>query len=207
MIVAPRPGKDRVRASPSRRGRPARAGSASNGSVTRYATLASRYRPITMKVPSASDSGIFRRGSFTSPAVNVMLFQASAENSEPVCDDADRDEQPEGGRPRVRPGTMSTTPRGVHRLPKLSATAAWFQPSSRPTTISPSSAPVLAVVKTFWMILPYSRPRVLVHVSSAISSDADQLRRRQRQRVAGRQVDRAESGSGRRRSTGTSAPK
>ena len=36
-------------------------------------------------VPSASDSGIFLRGSFTSPAVNVMLFQASAENSEPVC--------------------------------------------------------------------------------------------------------------------------
>ena len=29
---------------------------------------------------------MFRRGSLTSPAVNVMLFQASAENSEPVCD-------------------------------------------------------------------------------------------------------------------------
>ena len=30
------------------------------------------------------------------------------------------------------------------------------------------SAPVFAVVKTFWMILPYSRPRVFIHVSSAI---------------------------------------
>ena len=40
---------------------------------------------MTMPVPSASDSGMLRRGSFTSPAVKVMLFQASAENSEPVC--------------------------------------------------------------------------------------------------------------------------
>ena len=29
---------------------------------------------------------MLRRGFFTSPAVNVMLFQASAENSDPVCD-------------------------------------------------------------------------------------------------------------------------
>ena len=36
-------------------------------------------------VPSASASGMFRRGSFTSPAVNVMLFHASAEKSEPTC--------------------------------------------------------------------------------------------------------------------------
>ena len=39
-----------------------------------------------MNVPSASDSGMLRRGSLTSPAVKVMLFQASAENSDPVCD-------------------------------------------------------------------------------------------------------------------------
>ena len=35
--------------------------------------------------------------------------------------------------------------------------------------MSKRSAPVLAVVKTFWMIFPYSRPRVLVHVNSAIN--------------------------------------
>jgi hypothetical protein len=34
--------------------------------------------------------------------------------------------------------------------------------------MSPMTAPVFAVVKTFWMILPYWRPRVLVHVRSAI---------------------------------------
>ena len=123
---------------------------------------------MTMQVPSASDSGIFRRGSFTSPAVNVMLFQASAEKSDPVCDT-----QTAMNRPNAvvafNPGTMSTIPRGVQGLPKLSDTAVWFQPSSTPTRIRPSSAPVLAVVKTFWMILPYWRPRVLVHVRSAIS--------------------------------------
>ena len=36
--------------------------------------------------------------------------------------------------------------------------------------MSATSAPVLAVVNTFCIELPYSRPRVLVHVSSAMSS-------------------------------------
>ena len=40
---------------------------------------------MTSAVPSARDSGTSRRGFFTSPAVKVMLFQASAENSEPTC--------------------------------------------------------------------------------------------------------------------------
>ena len=65
---------------------------------------------MTMPVPSASDSGMLRRGSFTSPAVKVMLFHASAENSEPVCATQMRDEQPERGRSAVSPGTMSTLP-------------------------------------------------------------------------------------------------
>src|SRR5256885_11331466 len=39
---------------------------------------------MTRMVPSASDNGTLRRGSFTSPAVKVMLFQASAEKSELV---------------------------------------------------------------------------------------------------------------------------
>jgi hypothetical protein len=37
-----------------------------------------------MPVPNTSDSGTFRRGSLASPAVNVTLFHASAEKSEPV---------------------------------------------------------------------------------------------------------------------------
>jgi hypothetical protein len=77
-----------------------------------------------------------------------MLFHASAENSEPVCET-----QMATNRPNAvsadSPGTMSAVPRAVQRLPKLSATAVWFQPSSNPTRISPTSAPVLAVVKMF----------------------------------------------------------
>jgi hypothetical protein len=41
---------------------------------------------MTIAGANASDSGMLRRGFFTSPAVNVMLFHASAENSDPVCD-------------------------------------------------------------------------------------------------------------------------
>ena len=74
---------------------------------------------MTMIVPSASDSGMLRRGSFTSPAVNVMLFQASAEKSEPVCATQMRDEQAEGGH-RRQAGRDLDEPRGVQRSPKLS---------------------------------------------------------------------------------------
>ncbi len=121
-----------------------------------------------MPVPSASESGMFRRGSFTSPAVKVMLFQASAENSEPVCEMHTATNRPNVVI-AVNPGTMSSVPRTVHRLPKLSATAARFQPSATPTRIRPISAPVFASKKMFWMILPYSRPRVFVQVRSAMS--------------------------------------
>ena len=143
------------------------------------------------KVPSASDSGMLRRGSFTSPAVNVMLFQASAEKSDPVCETQMRDEQAERASAADRPGTMSTC---AARRPEVAEVVGdrGVVPAEQQADAgsAPTSAPVFAVVKTFWMIWPYSRPRVLVQVSSAISSDADQLRRRQRQRVAGRQVDR-----------------
>ena len=44
------------------------------------------YRAITMVVPRANDKGRLRRGFLTSPAVKVMLFQASAANSDPTCD-------------------------------------------------------------------------------------------------------------------------
>ena len=36
--------------------------------------------------------------------------------------------------------------------------------------MSAMSAPLLAVVNTFWMMRPYSSPRVFVQVSSAINS-------------------------------------
>ena len=122
---------------------------------------------MTMPVPSASDSGSVRRGFFTSPAVNVMLFQASDENSEPVWATHTATNSPKAVT-AVRPGTISTWPRGVQRSPKLAETAPAFHPATRPMTTSAASAPVFAVVKTFWTNLPYSSPRVLVHVRSAI---------------------------------------
>ena len=126
---------------------------------------------MTMNVPSASDSGMLRRGSFTSPAVNVMLFQASAEKSDPVCDDADRDEQAErASRPSV-PATMSTAPRDVPQVAEVVGDRRVIPAEQQPDDDQRrTSAPVFAVVKTFWMILPYSRPRVFVHVRSAIST-------------------------------------
>src|SRR6202049_4101359 len=53
--------------------------------VTPRSTLFPYTTLFRSPVPSASDSGRLRLGFFTSPAVNVTLFQASAENSEPTC--------------------------------------------------------------------------------------------------------------------------
>ena len=75
-----------------------------------------------MPVPSASESGMLRRGSFTSPAVNVMLFHASAEKSDPVCVTQMATNNPYAVI-AFSPGTMSMTFRTVQALPKLSATA------------------------------------------------------------------------------------
>ena len=98
-----------------------------------------------------------------------MLFHASDEKSEPVWLTHTATNKPKAVA-AVSPGTISTWPRGVHRSPKLAATASAFQPSAIPTTMSAASAPVFAVVKTFWTTLPYWRPRVLVQVSRAMSS-------------------------------------
>src|SRR5262245_2614454 len=103
---------------------------------------------MTTDVPRASDKGMFRRGSFTSPAVKVMLFQASAENKDPVCAT-----QMAANKPNAvtadSPGTMSAASLTDHIRPKLSATAAGFQPSVNPTRTNATTAPVLADVKRF----------------------------------------------------------
>jgi hypothetical protein len=138
-----------------------------SGSVTRYATLARRYSAITRTVPKASDSAMFRFGSFTSPAVNVMLFHASEENSDPVWLTHNATKRPKALAADT-PGAMGSKLRGAQKSPKFAATVSAFQPSSRARAISPTSAPVLAVVNTFCTIFPYSRPRVFVHVRSAM---------------------------------------
>src|SRR5690348_14843050 len=107
-----------------------------------------------MAVPKASDSGTLRRGVRTSPAVNVMLFHASAEKSEPVCATHNATNKPNevSG---VRPEAIGMNPRGVHKSPKFPATAARFHPKKKPRPINPSSDPIFATVKTFCTRLPY----------------------------------------------------
>ena len=53
-----------------------------------------------MPVPKASESGTSRRGFFTSPAVKVMLFQASAEKMRANLRDSEGNEQTSEARRR-----------------------------------------------------------------------------------------------------------
>src|SRR5271170_1720535 len=106
-----------------------------------------------MKVPSASDKGTLRLGSRTSPAVNVMLFQASAEKSEPTCDTHSATNNPKPVAAES-PATMGVSPCAVHASEKCARTASECQPIVNPNPITPSSAPIFAQVKTFWMPLP-----------------------------------------------------
>jgi len=78
-----------------------------------------------------------RFGLRTSPAVNVTLFQASAENSAPTM-----------ATPTTR---MVSKPQLAFRQKplKFSETACGFRPSRNPNAIRPSRAAVLANVKTF----------------------------------------------------------
>src|SRR5471032_3688217 len=117
-------------------------------------------------VPSANDKGTLRAGLRTSPAVKVMLFQASAANSEPIwavhspirMPKLDKGEMPAAG---------GSTPTGVQGWEKLAFTASAFQPSRKPITITPTSVPIFMVVKTFCTPLPYFSPRLLVQVTKA----------------------------------------
>ena len=61
---------------------------------------------MTITVPRASDKGTSRRGFFTSPAVKVMLFQASAENSEPTCATPNATSRPAAPAAAVSDGTQ-----------------------------------------------------------------------------------------------------
>src|ERR1700681_3326883 len=114
---------------------------------------------MTIAVPKASDSGTLRRGVRTSPGVNVMLFHASAENSEPVWATHKATSRPNevSG---VNPEAMGLNPRGVHKSPKFPATAARFHPKKMPSPISPNNEQIYATVETFCTRLPYSIPSV-----------------------------------------------
>ena len=105
-------------------------------------------------MPSASDSGRLRLGFFTSPAVKVTLFQASAENSEPTCATASIVSVPTmttGRRPDLN-GVQRAQSRIVPEVrAKIRGQRLRIAPQQNPNTTSPSSAETFAVVKIFWI--------------------------------------------------------
>ena len=104
----------------------------------------------------------------TSPAVKVMLFQASAEKSEFVCATQMPTKSPKAVTALNPCPTSCKPPRNVQKSLKFAAPAPDLKPTMMPSTISAMSAPVFAVVKTFWTSLPSFRPRVFMNVRSAI---------------------------------------
>jgi hypothetical protein len=132
--------------------------------------LASRYSAVTTTVPQISASRTVRRGSFTSPAVKVTEFHASAEKSEPTWATPSATSRPmrpieavSSGR-KPRPGFSGIGPRGVHRSWKLAATTSALYPMVRPTPMSATSASALADVNVLWIRRPSFRPRELIQV-------------------------------------------
>src|SRR5215471_17311560 len=104
------------------------------------------YSALTIATPSARESGRFRLGLRTSPAVKVTLFQASEENSDPT----------------IATPTSRTVSR-LHELlrqkaSKFEATAAGLRPTRKPAAISPRIAATFATVNTFCTIAPVRRP-------------------------------------------------
>ena len=86
--------------------------------------------------------------------MNVTLFQASAENSDPTM-----------ATPTSRTACM-VQPAPSQKWPKLRVRAAGLRPSRNPMATSPNSAAVLANVKTFCTIAPVRMPRIFTAVSS-----------------------------------------
>src|ERR1022692_2052157 len=95
---------------------------------------------------------MLRRGCFTSPAVKVMLFQASEEKREPTCATQKAMNRPnappaaETAEMKDKSGLMGVTPRGVQRSVKLALTASALRAKSRPMRMSAMRERVLADV-------------------------------------------------------------
>jgi hypothetical protein len=122
---------------------------------------------MTVPVPSARLSGTFRFGSTTSPAVNVMLFQASAAKSEPTIEAprAPSSARPASGSTEVTTPAETCVQLARQKSLKLAAMACALRPSASPSVMRPSTATVLVSVKTFWITRPPWRPRRLTAVS------------------------------------------
>src|SRR5262245_49534953 len=117
---------------------------------------------------------MLRRGAFTSPAVNVMLFQASAENHDPTCQTQNatmtpnRPEADDRAGMNEASGTIVAGSRGAKGAEKFAEMTSALRPMMTPMMMSSASDSVLADVKTFWIHLPSFRPRVLMKVRRAI---------------------------------------
>src|SRR5882724_8332207 len=96
------------------------------------------YNAITRPVPAARESGMYRFGSFTSPAVNVILFQASEENRDPTCATQKATNNPNAPVVAVtvarkdKSGLTSETAWGVQRSLKLAQIASALRPTKSP---------------------------------------------------------------------------
>src|SRR5580658_11340943 len=102
-----------------------------------------------MHVPSAIETATSRLGFFTSAAVNPILFQASAEKSEPTCATPYATIKPStplaavivGTQPRRKfaPGSIGTEPRMAQKCEKFSVMAPAYLPTKIPRMIRPTS--------------------------------------------------------------------
>ena len=90
---------------------------------------------------------------------------------------------------------------------KLVWIASALRPRNTPARISAAIAETFAVVKMFCTILPYSNAARVGPGEQHDHRDADQLRGRKRKRIAGGDVNRAESGSCSPKSDGTRTDK
>src|SRR5258708_29995308 len=100
---------------------------------------------MTTPVPMASESGRLRLGSFTSPAVKVTLFQASAENNDPTWATAKMVRMPTKGPARVPLAECGMSNR--QKLVKFAATAWAVRPTEKPATPKPADAENIAIVE------------------------------------------------------------
>src|SRR5438309_4379419 len=110
---------------------------------------------MTTTVPAASESGMFRRGSFTSPAVNVMLFHASDEKREPTCETQKAINNPKTPLAAVtsarddKSGLIVPVGWGVQKLLKFAFITSALRPMNNPMKINASSDNVFADVNMF----------------------------------------------------------
>src|SRR5438094_3428848 len=127
-----------------------------------------------MPQPPTSARARFFPGSRTSLPTNVTFVQAVCAKSGPTIDlpkSSARARPPTNAKPGCAICGVQPLAHESHQC-DLSAAELAFQPNNKPITTTAASAAVFTNVNVFWIIFPTSRPRVLLHVSSAIKTIA-----------------------------------